>query len=67
MKVTQIAFPETTNNAVYGSGVYASRGINPTANARDGIFADSLESELATVSGDPAGGLTATFRIGIAA
>jgi hypothetical protein len=32
----------------------------------DGIFADSINSELATVSGDPASGLTATFRVGIA-
>jgi hypothetical protein len=42
VKVTQIAFPETTNNAVYATGVYASRGSNPTSNARDNIFADNL-------------------------
>jgi protocatechuate 3,4-dioxygenase beta subunit len=65
VKVTQIAFPESTNAAVYGTGVYASRGANPTSNARDGIFADSIDSELATVVGDPAGGYTATFRIAI--
>lgn len=67
VKVTQIAFPESTNAAVYGTAVYASRGANPTSNARDNIFADSLDSELATVSGDPANGLTATFRVSIAA
>ena len=67
VKVTQIAFPEATNAAVYGTGVYASRGSNPTSNARDGIFADSLDSELATVSGDAANGLTGTFRVSIAA
>lgn len=50
-----------------GTGVYAPRGANPTANTRDNIFADSLSSELATVSGDPASGLTATFRVAIAA
>jgi protocatechuate 3,4-dioxygenase beta subunit len=66
-KVTQIAFPESTNAAVYATGVYAARGSNPTSNTRDNIFADSLDSEMATVSGDPAGGLSATFRIGIAA
>jgi protocatechuate 3,4-dioxygenase beta subunit len=66
-KVTQIAFPESVNSAVYANGVYASRGSNPTANARDGIFADSLSSELATVSGDQAGGYNATFTVGIAA
>jgi protocatechuate 3,4-dioxygenase beta subunit len=66
-KVTQIAFPEATNAAVYGTSVYASRGSNPTSNTRDGIFADSLQSELATVSGDPATGLSATFQVGISA
>ena len=65
-KVTQIAFPESVNAAVYATGVYASRGSNPTANARDGIFADSLDSELASVSGDAANGYAATFRVGIA-
>ena len=29
VKVTQIAFPESINNTVYGTGVYASRGSNP--------------------------------------
>ena len=66
VKVTQLAFPESTNAAVYATGVYASRGTNPTSNTRDDIFADSIGSELATVSGDPAAGLTATFRVAIA-
>lgn len=67
VKVTQIAFPESTNAAVYATGAYAVRGSNPTSNTRDNIFADSLDSELATVSGDSSSGLMATFRIGIAA
>jgi protocatechuate 3,4-dioxygenase beta subunit len=66
-KVTQIAFPEGVNSAVYASAQYASRGNNPTSNARDMVFADSLASELATVSGDPASGYTASFTIGISA
>jgi len=66
-KVTQVAFPESVNAAVYATGVYASRGTNPTANARDGIFADSLDSETATVSGDAGSGFTAAFRVAIAA
>jgi hypothetical protein len=65
-KATQIAFPEPTNAAVYGTGVYAARGANPTSNTRDDIFADSINSELATVTGDPAAGLTATFRVAVA-
>lgn len=66
VKVTQIAFPESVNATVYGTGAYASRGRNPTSNTRDGIFADSVDSELASVSGDPAGGLSATFRVAVA-
>jgi len=65
LKVTQIAFPEATTAAVYATGVYAPRGPNPTSNTRDGIFADSLNAEMAAVSGDPATGLSATFQIGV--
>jgi protocatechuate 3,4-dioxygenase beta subunit len=67
LKVTQIAFPESANNEVYGSGVYASRGSNPTTNTRDNIFADSLSSELASVSGNPSSGYAAAFTVGLAA
>jgi hypothetical protein len=56
----------SVNAAVYASGVYASRGGNTASNASDSVFADSLSSELATVSGDPASGLTAAFTVGIA-
>ena len=51
--------------AVYSSGVYAAKGQNPTSNARDMVFADSLSSEMATVTGDPATGYTATFTVGV--
>ena len=64
-KATQIAFPETINNTVHGSGAYASRGGNPISNVADGIFADSLASELVTPAGSPAEGYTATFQVGI--
>jgi protocatechuate 3,4-dioxygenase beta subunit len=66
VKVTQIAFPESTTASVYATGVYAGRGPNPTANARDMVFADSIDSELAAVSGDPVSGLTATYTVGVA-
>ena len=64
-KVTQIAFPESVNNTVYSSGVYASRGSNPTSNLSDGIFADSLSSELVTPSGDAANGYTASCQVSV--
>jgi protocatechuate 3,4-dioxygenase beta subunit len=66
VKVTQIAFPESVNNAVHATGAYASRGANPTTNAADGIFADSLSAELTTPTGDPASGYTASFQVGVA-
>ena len=65
VKVTQIAFPESINNAVHASGAYASRGSNPMSNASDGIFADSLSSELITPTGDTSGGYSATFQVGV--
>jgi protocatechuate 3,4-dioxygenase beta subunit len=65
LKVTQIAFPESVNAEVYGSSVYAARGTNPTSNTRDGIFADSLAQEMATVSGSASGGYAATFTVNV--
>jgi protocatechuate 3,4-dioxygenase beta subunit len=65
VKATQMAFPEAINNAVYATGVYASRGSNPMSNLADGIFADSLSSELVTPSGSPSSGYTAAWQVGI--
>jgi protocatechuate 3,4-dioxygenase beta subunit len=66
-KVTQIAFPESVNGTVYGTGAYASRGSNPMSNLSDGIFRDSLSSELVTPTGSPASGYAATFQIVVGA
>ena len=66
VKVTQIAFPDAVNATVHTSGVYASRGTNPIANASDGILGDSLASELVTPTGTMASGYSATFQVGIA-
>jgi protocatechuate 3,4-dioxygenase beta subunit len=67
VKVTQIAFPEATSNAVHASGAYGSRGANPMSNQSDGIFADSLSSEIVTPTGSVSGGYTATFQVAISA
>jgi protocatechuate 3,4-dioxygenase beta subunit len=67
VKATQIAFPESINNSVHASGVYASRGTNPMSNQSDGIFSDSLASEIVTPTGNLAGGYAATFQVGISA
>lgn len=66
VKVTQIAFPESVNNTVYQSGVYASRGTNPQSNASDGIFSDGLSSQLVTPTGSVSAGYTARYQLGIA-
>jgi protocatechuate 3,4-dioxygenase beta subunit len=65
VKVTQIAFPESVTAAVYATGVYAAKGQNPTSNGGDMVFADSVSSELATVTGSAASGYTATFTVGV--
>jgi protocatechuate 3,4-dioxygenase beta subunit len=65
VKVTQIAFPDAVNATVHTSGVYASRGTNPIANASDGILGDSLASELVTPTGTTASGYSVTFQVGI--
>jgi hypothetical protein len=51
---------------VYRTGVYASRGANPTSNLSDGIFADSPSSELVTPAGDATNGYTASCQIAVA-
>jgi protocatechuate 3,4-dioxygenase beta subunit len=66
IKVTQIAFPESISDAVHVQGAYAGRGANPTTNTRDGIFADSLASQLVTPVGSVAGGYEASFQVGVA-
>ena len=65
VKTSQIAFPEEINSAVYATGVYASKGQNPTKNDRDGIILDGFTSELATLTGNPTSGYNATFQVGI--
>ena len=63
----QFAFPESVNNAVHSQGAYAvGRGTNPVSNLADGIFADSLASEIITPTGDVDSGYSATFQMGIA-
>jgi protocatechuate 3,4-dioxygenase beta subunit len=66
VKVTQIGFPENVNAEVYRSGVYAARGLNPTSNSGDMVFADSIAQETATIGGSPTGGYTATFTVNVA-
>lgn len=66
VKTTQVAFPETTTASVYSSGVYASKGQNPTSNTSDNVFSDGTQSEMATLTGITSSGYTASLTIGIA-
>jgi protocatechuate 3,4-dioxygenase beta subunit len=66
VKVTQIAFPEDVTAAVYRTGVYASKGQNPTTNARDNVFSDGVSAELVALAGDTSTGYTGNFQVGVA-
>lgn len=61
--VTQIAFPESTSSTVYSSTTYAAHGQADTSNTRDNVFADSLVSELAVLTGNLTDGYTLTKTI----
>jgi len=66
VKVTQVAFPESVSASVYASGVYASKGQNTTSNARDMVFSDGTDTEMATMSGGSSG-YTTTLRVVVSA
>ncbi|MFV0605447.1 MAG: intradiol ring-cleavage dioxygenase [Niabella sp.] len=62
--ITQIAFPTDICNAVYTTASpYSGHGTQDTQNSTDGIFRDSLTSELATVTGSVSAGYTLTHVI----
>ena len=67
VKITQIAFPEDVSAAVYATGVYASKGQNPTHNSADNVFSDGTTNEMATLTGRAASGYTATITLGVTA
>jgi protocatechuate 3,4-dioxygenase beta subunit len=55
--VTQIAFPETSFNAVYATEGY--NGAPDTSNSKDNVFSDSLSSNMAdSVTGNTTDGYT---------
>lgn len=66
VKTSQIAFPEEITTAVYGTGVYAAKGQNPTRNATDNVFSDGVTSQLASLAGSTTSGYAATFTVGVA-
>jgi hypothetical protein len=66
--ITQIAFPTDICDTVYTTASdYKSRGKQDTPNASDNVFSDSLANELATVTGDIAGGYTLSHSVTVSA
>ncbi|MCB0629913.1 MAG: hypothetical protein KDD15_09275 [Lewinella sp.] len=61
LMVTQIAFPEDISQTVYATDNY--NGIYDTSNAQDNIFADSLDGNMCTISGNTTDGYTLTHTI----
>ena len=59
--VTQIAFPDEISEEVYATDHY--KGSADTTNIRDGIFRNSLEGNLGSVSGNTTDGYTLTHTI----
>jgi protocatechuate 3,4-dioxygenase beta subunit len=67
VKTTQIAFPESISASVYRTGAYASKGQSTTSNSGDMVFADGVDHELATISGDTTNGMNGALTIVVSA
>lgn len=66
--ITQIAFPTDVCNTVYTTATdFYTRGTQDTSNSGDNVFADSLASELASVSGNITDGYELKHIITVAA
>jgi protocatechuate 3,4-dioxygenase beta subunit len=61
--VTQIAFPTEVCDTVYTTSSFYTRGKQDTSNTGDNIFSDSLEDELAVVTGNINAGYELTHTI----
>jgi protocatechuate 3,4-dioxygenase beta subunit len=65
--ITQIAFPKTICDVVYGTATnFYTRGLQNTTNERDGIFSDGFTTQMPTVSGNIKDGYTLTHNIVVA-
>jgi protocatechuate 3,4-dioxygenase beta subunit len=65
--ITQIAFPKTICDVVYGTATnFYTRGLQDTTNENDGIFRDGFTTQMPTVSGNIKDGYTLTHNIVVA-
>ncbi|PTA69711.1 intradiol ring-cleavage dioxygenase [Deinococcus arcticus] len=62
---SQLFFPESINAAVFARSPYRQKGKADTPNAQDGIYRNGGSQLLLSVKGDPVGGYTATFDVGL--
>jgi protocatechuate 3,4-dioxygenase beta subunit len=69
LRTSQIAFPADVCAAAYASAGYGSSAANLAglSLASDGVFSDGFASQLASMSGDVAGGYTARLTVGLSA
>jgi protocatechuate 3,4-dioxygenase beta subunit len=62
--VTQIAFPTSVCNIVYNTATnFYQKGTQDTSNSSDNVFADSIDDELAVVTGNIMDGYSLTHTI----
>jgi protocatechuate 3,4-dioxygenase beta subunit len=64
---SQIAMPLAANNLVYATSGYTSSAANQAriTLASDNVFSDGASLELATVTGDDSGGMTAALTVAV--
>jgi len=66
--VTQIAFPTEVCDSVYTSATqYYTKGTQDISNTSDNVFSDSLDDEIATISGNINDGYVLTHTIVVSA
>ncbi len=64
---SQLAFPEAACARVYGLEGYdaSARTFQRVSLARDGVFRDGVDRQMAAMTGDPASGLTAQLTVAV--
>jgi protocatechuate 3,4-dioxygenase beta subunit len=67
LKTSQVALPEDACRTVYATTGYSQSisNLSRVSLSSDMVFSDGYSSELATVTGSPDGGLTATLNLAV--
>lgn len=67
LKISQLAFPQAECETVYASDNYGDSMTNlgNVSLSSDNVFSDGYEDQLATISGDPTTGYTASLEVRI--